>query len=192
LRERGIVVRLALAGRPVSQGFLDSLWLEAKQLAVYDQVEYHGVLARAQALALQSRATIGLVPYLPVSNSKVSMANKLVEGMALGLPLVFSDFPNYQEVAGSSGAGLAVDPTQPMEIADAIGYLITHPEEARRMGAAGRRAAQTKFNWSLERTKLLDLYEQILGSRPGDPTVVEHGYAEKEAAVAMRTVASRS
>jgi len=48
------------------------------------------------------------------------------------------------------------------EIAQAIEYLITHPEEARKMGENGRRAVEEKYNWEKEAQKLLALYEQLL------------------------------
>jgi hypothetical protein len=31
------------------------------------------------------------------------------------------------------------------------------------MGEAGRRAVRERFNWNVERLKLLDLYQEILG-----------------------------
>jgi glycosyltransferase involved in cell wall biosynthesis len=93
-----------------------------------------------------------------------SMANKLLEGMALGLPLVFSDFPNYKEVAGESG--IAVDPTSPDEIANAIERLVTDPALAEQLGSTGRRTVRERLNWNVEYKKLLDLYQSILGPVP--------------------------
>lgn len=84
--------------------------------------------------------------------------------MALGLPLIFSDLPNFREIAGTSNAGIAVDPTKPEQIADAIEYLVRNPDIARQMGEAGRRAVRERFNWNHERAKLLDLYSNILGT----------------------------
>jgi glycosyltransferase involved in cell wall biosynthesis len=167
LRKHGQTIRLALAG-PVAKDYLDVLMDEAGRQGVKDWLTYHGVLTKAEAIRLQNEASIGLVPYLPVPNSMASMANKLLECMALRLPLVFSDFPNYQEIAGSSGAGIAVDPTRPEQIAKAIDYLVKNPRDAQRMGEDGRRAVQERFNWSVERAKLLELYREILGSPRGD------------------------
>ena len=48
------------------------------------------------------------------------------------------------------------------QIADAIRYLLEHPEEARQMGENGRRAVKEEFNWGGEEKKLLALYEDIL------------------------------
>lgn len=164
LKRRGLAVPLALAGRVESDEYLRSLWGEADRLGVKELVSYHGVLLQKDAMVFQQQASIGLVPYLPIAYCVASMANKLAECMALGLPVVFSDFPNYRAVAGTSGAGIAVDPTRPEQIADAIEYLIHNPDVAREMGEAGRRAVRGRFNWTVERDKLLALYNDILGA----------------------------
>jgi glycosyltransferase involved in cell wall biosynthesis len=168
LKRRGLLVPFAIAGRPQTDAYLNSLLEVADQLDVRELVRYEGVLPKQEAILFQLRASIGLVPYLPVANSMASMANKLPECMSLGLPVVFSDFPNYREIAGASNAGIAVDPTKPEEIAAAIEYLVKNPTEARRMGEAGRNAVRERFNWKLEKAKLLALYNDILAAASSD------------------------
>jgi glycosyltransferase involved in cell wall biosynthesis len=163
LKSRGIAVPLALAGRPAPEEYLQFLWHEADRLGVKELVSYHGILSKSESFLFQHKASIGLVPYQPIANCVASMANKITECMALGLPLVFSNFPNYRDVAGTSGAGIAVDSTKPEEIAHAIEYLVRNPEIARQMGEAGRQAVRERFNWNVEKKKLLDLYKGILG-----------------------------
>jgi glycosyltransferase involved in cell wall biosynthesis len=63
-----------------------------------------------------------------------------------------------------------VDPTNPESIAEAIQYLLNHPEEAAAMGLRGRQAVLEKFNWTREEPKLLQLYAQLLdGALSGGP-----------------------
>lgn len=162
LNQRGLGVRLALAGRVLSTEYLSSLWVEAERLGVRRQVEYCGVISKSETILFQQKADIGLATYLPFGNCRVGMPNKLVECMALGLPVVCSDFPVFREVAGN-GAGILVDPTKPEQIADAIETLVRNPDLARRMGEAGKRAVSERFNWNVEGTKLLQLYEQVIG-----------------------------
>jgi glycosyltransferase involved in cell wall biosynthesis len=167
LRRRGVKVNLALAGASISQGYLSSLWEEAARLGIQHQVKYHGVLSKNEATLLQNQASIGLATYLPLPYSVNGLPNKLVECMALGLPVIFSDFPVYREVAGSIGAGIMVDPTKPEEIADAIETLVRNPDLARGMGEAGRTAVQNRFNWKAESKKLLKLYHDLVGPPNG-------------------------
>ena len=121
-------------------------------------------------MALQSRSGIGLVTYLPLQYSITGLPNKLVECMALGLPVVCSDFPLYREVAGATGAGILVDPTKPGQIADAIESLVRNPALAHRMGEAGKAAVRSRFNWQMESEKLLDLYRELVGLPYGNAT----------------------
>lgn len=164
LKTRGSDIRLALAGTVLSESYLLSLLDEAERLGIRQQVEYHGALSQKEAMLFQQQADIGLVIYLPFGNCKVGLPSKLVECMALGLPVVCSDFPVYREVAGLRGAGILVDPSKPEQIADAIESLVRNPGLARMMGEAGRRAVRERFNWNEERKKLLEVYQQILGS----------------------------
>jgi glycosyltransferase involved in cell wall biosynthesis len=161
LRGRGLTVRLALAGR-CDEHYLRALFGELERLGVRDLVCYHGVLTKRDALLLQQAAGIGLIPGLPVGNNLAAVPVKMVECMALGLPVIFSDFPSHREVAGLSGAGIAIDPTSAEQIADAIERLVKNPDLACRMGENGIRAVRERFNWGVERAKLLDLYRTIL------------------------------
>jgi glycosyltransferase involved in cell wall biosynthesis len=164
LRQRDLKVQLALAGPTISNDYLQSLWDLAESLGVREQVKYHGILSKEGALLFQGKADIGLVIYQPLLYCINSLPNKLVECMSLGLPVVFSNFPNYREIAEKTGAGIMVDPTKPEQIADAIESLVRDPDGARRMGEAGKAAVRDRFNWQAESTKLLDLYRQLIGA----------------------------
>jgi len=40
-----------------------------------------------------------------------------------------------------------VDPHDPQSIASAIGFIVSHPDEAREMGQRGRCLFEKQFNW---------------------------------------------
>lgn len=164
LKKRDVEVKLALAGPSISDEYLESLLAKANGLGIHRQVRYHGILSRNKAQMLQHESSIGIVTYLPTPNSVVGLPNKLMECMSLGLPVVCSDFPVYREVAGTTGAGILVDPAVPEQIADAIESLVRDPARAHRMGEAGKAAVRDRFNWQVESTKLLDLYRQLIGA----------------------------
>lgn len=175
LRERGTDVRLALAGRPVSPGFLTKLLERARECRVEDLVSYLGVLSKEEVARFHRRGAIGVVTYLPTGNSIAGLPTKLLECMSLGLPVVFSDFPLYREVAGDTEAGIAVNPLDPGQIADAIGRLVADPASARAMGQRGSRAVRDRFNWETECPKLLDMYRAVLGPQaPSEPRSSVH------------------
>jgi len=109
-------------------------------------------------------ADIGLICPLPTPNNiqAAGRSRTLYEYMGAGLPVIASNFPLWREIVEGNNCGICVDPLNPKAIAEAIEYLVTHPEEARKMGQNGRRAVEEKYNWEKEATKLLQLYEQLL------------------------------
>jgi glycosyltransferase involved in cell wall biosynthesis len=168
LKQRGLTVPFEIAGRPNTEEYLHFLLREAQRLGIGGHVRYHGVLSRCESIQLQNKASIGLMTLLPYGNGLVTWPVKMLECMALGLPLVYSDFPSLHDIAGVAGAGIACDPTDPSGIAEAVERVIRDSELARTLGEAGRRAVQERFNWGIEQQKMLSLYEEILGPMPRD------------------------
>lgn len=161
LKRRGLEIKLVLAG-PDVDNHVASLRSEARKQDVEHLVEYHGILSRYDARMLAHSAGIAVLPYLPLGNNMAGWPTKMFQCMAHGLPLVYSDFPSYRQVADSSGAGIAIDPTSPESISDALYTLARNPELAREMGEAGRRAVYERFSWEQEEPKLLMLYREVL------------------------------
>jgi glycosyltransferase involved in cell wall biosynthesis len=82
--------------------------------------------------------------------------------MAAGLPVITSNFPEWRDVVEGIGCGLTVEPEDPQAIASAIGYLLSHPAQSAEMGERGRQAVLDKLNWTKEKPKLLNLYQNLL------------------------------
>ena len=79
-----------------------------------------------------------------------------------GLPIICTNFVLWKEFVERYHCGICVDSANVDEIADAIRYLLDHPDEARQMGENGRCAVKEEFNWGVEEKKLLSLYEEVL------------------------------
>src|SRR5262249_8316047 len=130
----------------------------------WECVEYHGWLDRKAVGDLRSKVFGGLRILAPTPIYIETSSNTLFEYMAAGLPVIVSDFPEWRDMIDRHGCGLLVDPTKPAAVADAMNWLLSHPEEAEEMGRAGRAAVMSEFNWLSEERRLLALYDRILGS----------------------------
>jgi len=82
--------------------------------------------------------------------------------MAAGIPVIASDFPLWREIIAKWECGLLVDPLEPRAIAEAIQWLLEHPDEASMMGERGREAAAAEFNWADEGAGLCQFYRKLL------------------------------
>ena len=150
--------RLNLAGafsEPALEG-------QVKSLPGWQRVNSLGFLDRDRIREVLSRSMAGLVTLHPIINYIDALPVKMFEYMSAGIPVIASDFPLWREIIEGNDCGLLVDPLNPAAIAHAIDYLVSHPEEAQRMGKNGRIAVETKYNWTMEEKKLLAFYDNIL------------------------------
>lgn len=127
------------------------------------KVKLRGYLGSLDGCRIISRCHIGLAVLHPIPNYLESFPTKLFEYMALGIPVVASNFPLYKQVVEAHGCGLCVDPVNAKDIAMAIRWLLENPVKAREMGERGRSAVAEKFNWKNEGEKLIDFYREFIG-----------------------------
>lgn len=137
---------------------------DVENMPEYGHVQYLGQLSRPEVLELLKSCQIGMSVLLNVGQygKAGNLPTKAYEYMALGLPVILSQTPYNQEMVERYHFGICVDPEDVVAQAEAIKYLLDHPEEVRQMGKNGRRAVKEEFNWGVEAKKLLALYEDIL------------------------------
>ena len=87
---------------------------------------------------------------------------KVFESMESALPIICSDMPIYRDIMKEYKCGILVDPLNETEIRDAIQYLVTHKEEAWRMGQEGRRAVIEKYSWDALSVKYLEIVNSLI------------------------------
>lgn len=128
----------------------------------WEKTDYLGWLDRAGVKKLLEESVAGLVTLHPVINYLDSLPVKMFEYMAVGLPVIASNFPLWREIIEKNECGLCVDPRDPKAIAEAIDYLVANPREAEKMGLNGQRAVQGRFNWGVEEQKLIEFYNSTM------------------------------
>lgn len=149
-------VRFALGGKFHEPGLRD----EVASFPGWQAVDELGWLGRDQIQGVLKDSAAGLVTLHPIINYLDALPVKMFEYMSAGLPVIASNFPILKEIVDEAGCGLCVDPMQPRQIAEAIDWIVEHPEEARVMGENGRRAVLERYNWLAEERKLFDFYAQ--------------------------------
>jgi glycosyltransferase involved in cell wall biosynthesis len=111
-------------------------------------------LAPEALLARAAGAGVGLVTLLPRPNYLESLPTKLFEYMAMGIPVLASDFPLWRSLVVESGAGRVADPV-PGAVARALVEMCSDPAGLRLLGAAGRAAYRERYRWEVESRNLL-------------------------------------
>lgn len=160
LAAQGLRPRLRLLGVWTSPAEEQAFWQAMAGLE--SQVEMAGWVSFQQVPAQLVSADVALALLQPIERYTVALPVKLFEYMACGLPVIISDFPANRTVVAGADCGILVDPTDVEAVAAAIARLSADPAEARRLGANGRRAFETQYNWQALERKLLALYEELV------------------------------
>lgn len=155
-------VRLALAGEYESQ----ALRQEIEREEGFSRTDYLGFLNRDEIQELLNTSKAGLVTLHPTPTYVESLPVKMFEYMMAQIPVIASDFPYWQEIIDSAECGICVNPFEPVEIAKAISYIADNDDFAREMGKRGRKAVLEKYNWNIEKRKLVAIYDFLKTQAP--------------------------
>lgn len=134
---------------------------ELKKEPGWKHVHYHGYLDREQVKKIYNKSMIGLVTLYPTRNDINSLPIKMFEYMISELPIIASNFPLFVNIFNENKCGLNVDPKNPLEIANAIDYLIENLEVRKEMGQNGKKNVIKNYNWTLEEKKLIKFYNSL-------------------------------
>ncbi len=136
-----------------------------KDLGIQENVRFMAPVPYSSLVAHLRHALVGLAlyqhdrtyPYVSAGNGR-----KFFAYMQAGLPIVAPDFGEIGRAVQMAGCGVLVNTEDAQAVATAIIDLLDHPEEAARLGANGRKAFETRFNWEIEERKFLAFIDQVM------------------------------
>ncbi len=91
------------------------------------------------------------------------ISNTILEAMACGLPVIATDVGGNAELVRHGQTGLVIPPDDVQAMAQALCILANQPQEARRMGVAGRAIIEQHFSLQAMVAAYQQLYDQSLG-----------------------------
>jgi len=120
--------------------------------------------AYLEALALASKAKIGFNYHPPGSRFEVLIPVKVFEYMALGLPIVSANMDELSKLLSSYNGkiGFLISEDTPESFAEKIEKLLSSDEGVGNIGKFNQELLQSRFNWSGEAVKLVNLYGNLL------------------------------
>ena len=131
----------------------------AHALGIADAVSFSGALRGSELRGAYARARVLVLPSLTDAES---FGMTLVEAMATGRPVIGSAVGGIPDVVTEGETGLLVPPGDATALAAACTRLLDSDALCARLGAAGRRVAETRYAWPL----LVDEHIAILRALP--------------------------
>jgi glycosyltransferase involved in cell wall biosynthesis len=166
LRRQGHEMRLLFIGGGDDVDDRPRLERLAAALGIAEHLEVTGFLPRETALARVQSADICLSPFYPTPVLNSTSPTKLIEYLALGLPVVANDHPEQRYVLKDSRAGVCV-PWGAKYFARGVAWLaVRDPGVRQRMGESGRRWVLAHRTYSRIADELEIQYLKLL-SLPG-------------------------
>ncbi len=95
------------------------------------------------------------------------LGRSLLEAAAMKKPVVASDIRGCQEAVDQRKTGFLVPSNQPKPLADAIIHLLSHPEEAKAMGEAGRKKVEREYDYETVLKKIQTEYTKLVQEKLG-------------------------
>ena len=121
-----------------------------------------GLMPKTQLAGWYASATASLVPLNATPILDTSSPNKLFDSLAAGVAVIQTTQGWIKAFLEKEACGLTVSAEKAEELADAIIYIVDHPEEAMKMAQNGKRLAQTEFDRNVLAQKMIDGIEKAM------------------------------
>ena len=131
----------------------------AHRLGLADRVTFTGMAGDDDVRRYLSTACVGIAPDPRNPLNDVSTMNKIVEYMAMGLPMVSFDLTESRVSAGD--AALFARPNDVVEFADLLVELLDDRVRRKQMGEIGRGRVAGALSWSRSQASLLAAYRTV-------------------------------
>jgi glycogen(starch) synthase len=146
-------LRLTIAGDGPERAGLER---RASELKLAGVVDFTGWVSPDKVPELINSATIVLVPSRSEAFGLVAL-----EAGWMARPVIAASVGGLPEVVAHGKSGLLVKPENSQGLADAILFLLTHPQQASQFGLEGRRRARELFSWETCVAEYDSLYQKL-------------------------------
>ena len=155
LTDRFPHARLVMAGDGLAKPDLER---QAEALGIKDAVEFTGWVVPEKVPELINSATMVLIP----SRADETLPVVALQAAQLARPVVAMNVAGLPEIVLDQQTGLLVEPENSTGFAEAIAFLLSHPQVATQMGQAARQQAQERFGLAHYVDAYDALYRQLI------------------------------
>ena len=137
----------------------------ACQLGIADRCRFIGRVRADEVPVLLSLANVSVDPVYDDEVAQARWPVKIMESLALGVPIVTGDVGDRREILGEETAGLLVSPGNPEALADGL-EAVLNDSSLHKSLSTGCRIQATKYVLEDLASRLLTFYERASKSPP--------------------------
>lgn len=139
---------------------LPALQQVVTEAGIAARVRFTGFLPHQEVIRVMADSDLFVLPCrVAPDGDRDALPTVLLEAMAVGLPCISTPINGVPEILDQGRTGLIVSENDSSGLAAAIEQLLRDPDGRRRMGVAGRRKVERKFDLCSSTARLRDLFE---------------------------------
>lgn len=137
--------------------------LSLDKKGLLENVDFVGYCSREKVIQYLKKSKIGISTIHPVGQYPISdnLPTKVYEYMAMGIPVIISNFEYPKRLLSKYKFGISVDPNNVSDIYEAMKTIINDESLRKEMGREGNKAIKEELSWEKEIEKLYALYEEL-------------------------------
>ena len=123
-------------------------------------VFYHGWVSIEESMRLIAEHDVGLVLTQPTcTNNRVTIATKMFDYLLGGLAIVTTNVPGLKWLTDEAEVGFTYSPGDGKSLGNILNSLARDRKLLRHLQENARQAALERYNWDVEKQKLLSIYQ---------------------------------
>jgi len=127
----------------------------AQRMGLNDHVTFTGRIPYEQAPSFLSIGDVAVAP----KTSATEGSGKLLNYMAMGLPIVSFDVPVSREYL--DGLGMYAQPGDASSLAEALEAALTDPARSQALGQRLRQRVVERYSWTAASQSIIDTYDRV-------------------------------
>jgi len=140
----------------------------ASKLEIADRIIWNYQLSRDELNPWIRHAALSVAPLTECTRNIEQGCSpiKILESMALGVPVISTLIPSVEELITDGCEGLLVRPNRPSELAREIRIGLEYPDKLRELGKNGALKIRRHYSWEVARVSLGHIYTNLTEESP--------------------------
>jgi glycosyltransferase involved in cell wall biosynthesis len=156
--EKGINVSLWIVGAGSFKKTLEEL---SDSLDIRSHIRFFGHKPFNEMLEILAESDVAIIPHIRTENNDASSPNKLYQYMYLNKPIISSDCTSLKRIITETKTGFIYKHDSAEELASLVEKLNNNNSLLTEIQDNGRKAVMEKYNWNIDRQRLLEAYRQL-------------------------------
>jgi len=152
-------VKLVMAGKELDEGIVDHARAKLKDFQFLGWIPHKEIIKRSLEADILFIFADPSLRFL--ANYKYATPNKLFEAMKCAKPIIVSDGTPMSQIVRNEDCGIVVPYGDIKAIREAVLRLKNDPELRQRLGQNGRKAYETRYNWKIMESRLVEAYRDL-------------------------------